>query len=113
MNKIQDQLLYSHDRVRKNYSYDAIEMYNIFMDHMLPYIIREFSKIDVVAASTGQRHVVQFGNVTVHKPLIVENSINNKTIKTFTNSEIVSSRSPYAGSDVLMSRGCRYRLQYS
>lgn len=88
MNKIQDLLLYSHDRVRNNYSYDAIEMYNIFMDHMLPYIVREFSKIDVTAANTGQRHVVQFGNVTVHKPLIVENSLNNKTIKTFTKDEL-------------------------
>jgi len=82
MNQIQDKLLYSHDRVR-NYATDTICMFNLFMSHMLPYIVKEFSKIDVTCNETGQRHVVQFGNVTTHRPLIVDSS--QKNIKTYTN----------------------------
>ena len=47
-------------------------MFDAFMTHMMPYIVREFSKIEVICAETKLKHTVQFGNVTVHKPLVQE-----------------------------------------
>lgn len=84
MEKIQDALLFSHDRVR-SYATDAVSMFNIFMSHMMPFIVREFSKIDLTCAETSQRHVVQFANVTIHRPLVTDVSASQKTIKIFTN----------------------------
>ena len=82
MQAFQDNLLFSHDRVR-SYATDSIEMFDVFMTHMLQYIIREFSKIDVTCSETQQRHFVQFGNITVHKPLVTDVSAAQKTIKIF------------------------------
>jgi DNA-directed RNA polymerase II subunit RPB2 len=82
MEKLQDELLQSHDRVR-NYATDAIANFDEFMFHMMPYIVCEFSKIEVVEGTT--RHLVRFGNVTVHKPLVLDAASVQKTMKVMTN----------------------------
>jgi DNA-directed RNA polymerase II subunit RPB2 len=82
LSDLQTNLLLSHDRVR-NYASDAIAMYDEFMSHMLPFIVREFSKIEVMDGST--RYLVKFGNITVHKPMVPDVSHMQKTMKVMTN----------------------------
>lgn len=84
LSTFQNDLLFSHDRVR-TYATDAIGSYDEFMSHMLPFIVREFSRIDVTVPETNQRHVVHFGNVTVHKPMVPDLSSIQKTMKVMTN----------------------------
>ena len=60
---------------------------------MLPFIVREFSKIEVIDNETKTKHLVQFGNVTVHKPLVQEadsTSVNTaKNLRIMTNEPVL------------------------
>lgn len=82
MESLQNNLLLSHDRIR-TYATDAIAMFDEFMSHMMPYIVCEFSKIEVTEGSV--RHLVRFGNVTVHKPLVLDSGLLQKTMKVMNN----------------------------
>lgn len=44
------------------------EGFDLFMSEMLPDIVRENS--DIVVSGSGRRHVVRFGNITIHKPTV-------------------------------------------
>jgi hypothetical protein len=68
---LQNALLYSYERIR-TYATDTLAHFDHFMDHMMPFIVREFSKIEVLDNETRTKHTVQFGNVMVHKPLVQE-----------------------------------------
>ena len=70
-NLMQDKLLESYKRII-NYATDAIQHYELFMDHMMPYIIREYSRIEV-PAENNEKHIVHLKNVVVKKPSIFEN----------------------------------------
>jgi DNA-directed RNA polymerase II subunit RPB2 len=60
-------ILESHNHV---YGYADFQKrsFDHFMDELLPHIIREHARIVYDSKSTGQRHVVTFGRLTVAKP---------------------------------------------
>jgi len=82
LEKLQNDLLYSHDRINGPAT-DAIKSYNHFMRHMLPYIVREFSRFEMI--SGNERHNVQFGDLVVHKPLVQDIDVPQRTIRVLTN----------------------------
>ena len=49
-----------------------MEPYEQFMTKLLPHIVNENSDITIVSHAQRQKHVIQFGNVTVFKPNIKE-----------------------------------------
>lgn len=49
-----------------------MEPYEQFMTKLLPHIVTENSKLTIVSATQRQKHVIEFGNVTVFKPNIKE-----------------------------------------
>jgi DNA-directed RNA polymerase II subunit RPB2 len=63
-------------------------MFDHFMDHMMPFIVREFSKIEVLCAETKTKHIVQFGHLTVHKPLVQD--MDSTSISTAKNLRILT-----------------------
>lgn len=67
LEKLQNDLLFSHDRVYGPAT-DTIRSFDHFMDHMVPYIVREFSRFELVSGT--EKHSVQFGDIVVHKPLV-------------------------------------------
>jgi len=83
---LQKQLLFSHDRLYGP-STDAIRSFDHFMDHMLPYIVKEFSKFELV--SNQERHLVQFSDIVVHKPLIQDLDAPHKQIRVLTNKPLM------------------------
>ena len=74
-NVLQDKVLESYKRC-VNYATDAILHYELFMDHMMPYIIREYSRIEV-PAENNEKHIVQLKNVVVKKPSIFDNDVSS------------------------------------
>ena len=82
LRKLQNALLLSHDSVRTPAT-DHIKSYEHFLDHMVPYIIKEFSKMEIV--SGNEKHFVLFGDVTVHKPLVQDVEAPQKNIRILTN----------------------------
>jgi DNA-directed RNA polymerase II subunit RPB2 len=61
------QLLESHSHVH-GYSDFQKNSFEHFMDELLPFIVEEHSEIVYDSKSTGQRHVVTFGQLTMAKP---------------------------------------------
>ena len=49
-----------------------MEPYEQFMTKLLPHIVNENSDITILSQAQRQKHVIQFGNVTVFKPNIKE-----------------------------------------
>jgi DNA-directed RNA polymerase II subunit RPB2 len=86
LNLIQKELLFSHDRLYGP-STDAIRSFDHFMDHMLPYIVREFSRFELVSGT--ERHNVQFGDIVVHKPLVQDLDAPHKSIRVLTNESLM------------------------
>jgi DNA-directed RNA polymerase II subunit RPB2 len=86
LTKIQKDLLFSHDRLYGPAT-DAIRSFDHFMDHMVPYIVREFSKFELVSGT--ERHNVQFGDITVHRPLIQDLDAPHKSIRVLTNEPLM------------------------
>jgi DNA-directed RNA polymerase II subunit RPB2 len=89
---LQNALLFAYERTH-SYSTDTIAMFDHFMDYMMPFIVREFSKIEVICNETKTKHCVQFGNVTVHKPLVQEMDSSSiataKNLRIFTNEPLL------------------------
>jgi DNA-directed RNA polymerase beta subunit len=79
---LQKELLFSHDRIYGPAT-DAIRSFDHFMDHMLPYIVREFSRFEVISGT--ESHVVQFSDIVVHKPLVQDMDSTQKNIRILTN----------------------------
>lgn len=79
---LQRELLFSHDRIYGPAT-DAIRSFDHFMDHMLPYIVREFSRFEVVSGT--ESHVVQFSDIVVHRPLVQDLDATQKNIRILTN----------------------------
>lgn len=88
ISRLQDELLFSHDRVNSSAA-DTIRSFDHFLDVMFPYIVREFSKIEIVAADTGYKHIVQFGDVVVHKPLVQDLETPQRNIRIMTNEPLL------------------------
>lgn len=84
--KLQNDLLYSHDRLYGPAT-DAIKSFDHFMDHMMPYIVREFSKFEML--SNNERHVVQFGDIVAHRPLVQDLEAPQKNIRILTNEPLM------------------------
>lgn len=61
------QLLTSHEHMH-GYSDFQKNSFEHFMDDLLPFIVQEHSEIVYDSKSTGQRHVVTFGQITMAKP---------------------------------------------
>lgn len=79
---LQKALLLSHDCVRSPAT-DHIKSYEHFLDHMVPYIVREFSKMEIVNGL--EKHQVQFSDITVHKPLVQDVNAPQKNMRILTN----------------------------
>lgn len=79
---LQKALLLSHDCVRSPAT-DHIKSYEHFLDHMVPYIIKEFSKMEIVI--NNEKHLVQFGDITVHRPLVQDVNAPHKNMRVLTN----------------------------
>lgn len=79
---LQRDLLLSHDRLYGPAT-DAIKSFDHFMDHMLPYIVREFSRFEMNSGT--EKHFVQFGHIVVHKPLVQEVDGPQTSIRIMTN----------------------------
>lgn len=86
LDKLQNDLLLSHDRCRSA-STDAVKSFDHFMDHMLPYIVREFSRFEIV--SGAERHNVQFSDVIVHRPLVQDLDGPHRGIRVLTNKPLM------------------------
>ena len=86
LDKLQQDLLLSHDRLYGPAT-DAIKSYDHFMDHMLPYIVREFSRFEM--NSGNEKHSVQFGHLVVHKPLVQEVDGPQTNIRILTNAPMM------------------------
>lgn len=80
-NFIQDEVLNSFKRVN-DYASDAISHYHHFMDHMMPFIITEYSKVEVPSSDGKHKQVVQLRNVVVKRPFIDDSDVSCKGIKT-------------------------------
>lgn len=61
------QVLESHNRVHGYASFQK-NSYEHFLDELLPHIVAEHSNIVYDSKSTGQRHIVSFGHLTMAKP---------------------------------------------
>ena len=83
---LQKALLLSHDCVRSPAT-DHIKSYDHFLDHMVPFIIKEFSKIEIINGI--EKHNVQFGDITVHKPLVQDVNAPQKNIRIMTNVDLL------------------------
>lgn len=83
---IQREVLFSHDRIFGPAT-DAIRSFDHFMDHMVPYIVREFSRFEIV--SGNERHSVQFGDVVAHKPLVQDMEAPQRSIRVMTNKPLM------------------------
>lgn len=79
----QDAVLKSFKRTT-SYATDAIAHYEHFMDHMLPFIVTEYSKIEVPSADGQEKQLVQLRNVVVQKPCIDDSDTASRGIKTGT-----------------------------
>jgi len=79
--ELQCNLLKSHDRLIGPAT-DAIRSYDHFMERMVPYIIREFSKFELISES--HKHNVQFGDIVVHKPLVQDSDAPQKNMRVLT-----------------------------
>ena len=86
LSKLQHDLLFSHDRLYGPAT-DAIKSFDHFMEHMMPYIVREFSKFEMI--SNNERHVVQFGDIVAHRPLIQDLEAPQKNIRILTNEPLM------------------------
>ena len=86
LESLQRDLLFSHDRIYGP-AYDAIRSFDHFMDHMVPYIVREFSRFEVVSGSDA--HTVQFGDVVIHKPLVQDLDASQRNIKILLNKPLM------------------------
>lgn len=82
LDAIQRELLFSHDRIYGPAT-DAIRSFNHFVEHMIPYIVREFSRFEVVSGT--EVHMVQFSDIVVHKPLVQDLDASQKSIRILTN----------------------------
>jgi len=83
---LQRSLLFSHDRIYGPAT-DAIRSFDHFMEHMMPYIVREFSKFEIVSGTT--RHQVQFSDLVVHRPLVQDIEAPQKNIRIMTNEPLM------------------------
>ena len=86
LRSLQKALLLSHDCVRSPAT-DHIKSYEHFLDHMVPYIIREFSKMEIV--SGNEKHLVHFGDITVHRPLVQDVNAPQKNMRIMTNKPLL------------------------
>ena len=81
--EVQDKVLNSYKRC-VSYASDPILHYHHFMDHMMPFIITEYSRIEVPSADGQEKQVVKLTNVVIQKPYIDDSDIASKGIKTGT-----------------------------
>ena len=82
LTELQNDLLHSHDRLYGP-STDTLRSFDHFMEHMMPFIVREFSKFELI--SEVHKHNVQFGDIVVHKPLVQDLDAPQKNIRILTN----------------------------
>jgi len=82
LDELQRELLFSHDRIYGPAT-DAIRSFNHFMEHMIPYIVREFSRFEVISGT--ECHLVQFSDIVVHKPLVQDLDATQRSIRVLTN----------------------------
>lgn len=66
---LQDAVLDSYKRC-VTYASDAVQHYEHFMDHMLPFIVTEYSRLEVPAPDGTEKHVIQLRNVVVQRPAV-------------------------------------------
>lgn len=83
---LQRALLFSHDRIYGPAT-DAIRSFDHFMDHMMPYIVREFSKFEIVSGSA--KHQVHFSDLVIHRPLVQDIDAPQKNIRIMTNTPLM------------------------
>lgn len=86
LDKLQNELLLSHDRCRSA-GHDAIRSFDHFMDHMVPYIVREFSRFELLSGK--ERHNVSFSDITVHRPLVQDMDGPHRGIRVLTNKPLM------------------------
>lgn len=80
---LQDEVLKSYKRTN-SYATDAINHYDHFMKHMLPFIVREYSRIEVPSLDGKEKQCVNLSNVVIKKPCIEEFDLSMRGIKTGT-----------------------------
>lgn len=80
-NADQDNVLMSYKR-KWGYASDAILHYEHFVGHMIPYIVHESGRIEVVSGDGKEKQIIQLKNVVIQKPGIDESDVNSKGIKT-------------------------------
>ena len=76
----QDAVLHSFKRCN-SYASDQIAHYEHFMGHMLPYIVTEYSRIEVPSPDGKEKHVVQLRNVVVQRPAIDDSDPSVRSLK--------------------------------
>ena len=79
--QLQDDVLNSYKRT-SSYATDAIAHYDHFMKHMLPFIVREYSKIEVPSLDGKEKQLVHLTNVVVKKPSMDESDVTMRGVKT-------------------------------
>lgn len=85
---LQDAVLESYKRMI-SYASDQIAHYEHFMDHMLPFIVREYAKFEVPSVEGNEKQCVQLKNVVVRRPNIDESDVTARGIKTGTTSRLM------------------------
>ena len=77
---LQDEVLSSYKRTH-SYATDAILHYEHFMDHMMPFIVTEYSKIEVPSSDGKEKNIITLKNVTVQKPVVDESEPNLRGVR--------------------------------
>jgi DNA-directed RNA polymerase beta subunit len=76
----QDAVLQSFKRC-VSYATDQLAHYEHFMGHMMPYIVNEYSRIEVPSPDGKEKHVVQLRNVVVQNPCIDDSDPSVRSLK--------------------------------
>lgn len=77
---MQDKVLNSFKR-SVSYASDAIAHYEHFMDHMMPFIVTEYSKVEVPSSDGKEKQIIKLRNVVVQKPTVDDSDVSVRGLK--------------------------------
>lgn len=77
----QDAVLESYKRC-VSYATDAIAHYDHFMKHQMPFIVQEYSRIEVPSVDGTEKQVLNLRNVVVQRPCVDDSDISVRGLKT-------------------------------
>ena len=78
--EMQDKILNSFKRT-VSYASDAIAHYEHFMDHMMPFIITEYSRVEVPSSDGKEKQIIKLRNVVVQKPTVDDSDVSVRGLK--------------------------------